>query len=559
LTESARILTEAALSTMTEQDMSPKARIREELKRAVSKHKVIEYINANRPLLGLFVPAPSYPHAHITVDRFLTHGLPRLAFIMVFASLLVTMTIALLSWLRSITLLCIILPPAFYGGYCRVKKTRKAAVPCKVFPDEAWETSAESYFDPSCPGAFERRRQVAEEIIDSVDPDEATKFNAHVGKATALAIYGCGILAATHVGGLRALERHGLQYPKLKTIAGVSAGSVVAAMLAIGCEAQDIFKLIEEMPFYKLALPELGSLVRILGTILQSMMKSLLGSSAAAVLDCVADGTGPGLNSGYILEEMIGSALKQKCGDEHITLKAVKDRFGKRLVILACELDSGKERRFTPETDPELPLRVAVRMSMGVPGLMEPFSYRGHMYCDGGMCNDFPMNALPESEIRLGLMVRPVDWIQHHSAGLDAVIHKEKLATFPKAAEHLTALMQQKPMLFSVKTILDLSMTSVNIMMDANLVLQIAQATAKMNLCGGGISELAPEILTLCGGRLDPFDFNLSNEQHRELYLSGQLSTHLHASMVDESTKVMSEEQRLKLLLYCMHLDYPSD
>jgi hypothetical protein len=36
-------------------------------------------------------------------------------------------------------------------------------------------------------------------------------------------------------------------------------------------------------------------------------------------------------------------------------------------------------------------------------------------------------------------------------------------------------------------------------MMDANLVLQIAQATAKMNLCGGGISELAPEILTCRG------------------------------------------------------------
>lgn len=46
-------------------------------------------------------------------------------------------------------------------------------------------------------------------------------------------------------------------------------------------------------------------------------------------------------------------------------------------MILACELDSGKERRFTPETDPELPVRVAVRMSMGVPGLMEPFKYGG--------------------------------------------------------------------------------------------------------------------------------------------------------------------------------------
>lgn len=30
-------------------------------------------------------------------------------------------------------------------------------------------------------------------------------------------------------------------------------------------------------------------------------------------LQPLADGTGPGLNSGYILEEMIGSALKQKC------------------------------------------------------------------------------------------------------------------------------------------------------------------------------------------------------------------------------------------------------
>ena len=46
-------------------------------------------------------------------------------------------------------------------------------------------------------------------------------------------------------------------------------------------------------------------------------------------------------------------------------------------MILACELDSGHEKRFTPESDPDLPVRVAVRMSMGVPGLMEPFRYKG--------------------------------------------------------------------------------------------------------------------------------------------------------------------------------------
>ena len=61
----------------------------------------------------------------------------------------------------------------------------------------------------------------------------AATFNAHAAGATGLAVYGCGILAAAHVGGLKALERHGLDYSKIETLAGVSAGSVVVAMLAV--------------------------------------------------------------------------------------------------------------------------------------------------------------------------------------------------------------------------------------------------------------------------------------------------------------------------------------
>ena len=83
------------------------------------------------------------------------------------------------------------------------------------------------------------------------------------------------------------------------------------------------------------------------------------------------------------------------------------DRFGKTLVILVTELDTGRERQLTPQSDPDLPVRVAVRMSMGIPGICEPFRYENHVYCDGGMCNDFPLNALPEGSTKLGLMVRP--------------------------------------------------------------------------------------------------------------------------------------------------------
>ncbi|CAE7519502.1 unnamed protein product [Symbiodinium pilosum] len=348
-----------------------------------------------------------------------------------------------------------------------------------------------------------------------------------------------------------------MEFRNLKTLAGVSAGSVVAAMLAVGCNADEIFNLVQKLPFHKIAHPELGSLLRILGNIVQSILKATVGVHAAEVVDClVADVTGPGINSGGRLEEMVGNALKEQCGDAAITLKAVQDRFGKRLVILACELDSGHEKRFTPETDPDLPLRAAVRMSMGVPGLMEPFRYQGHMYCDGGMCNDFPVDALPQEATRMGLMVRPIDWIRHHLPDLGSIIPVEKLKNHPEVMAHLDMQKNKSPSLFSVKSILDLALTSVNIMMDANLVLQIEAATAKKGFRqSSGISGLAPEILTLCGGKYDPFDFNLTKDQHRELFLAGQLSTHLHASVVDATSEVLPDEGKLKTVLYTFLVD----
>ncbi|KAL3913781.1 MAG: hypothetical protein SGPRY_007856 [Prymnesium sp.] len=66
----------------------------------------------------------------------------------------------------------------------------------------------------------------------------------------------------------------------------------------------------------------------------------------------------------------------------------------------------------------------------------------------------------------------------------------------------------------------------------------------------------------------DAFDFALTSEQHCELYLAGQLATHLHAAQMASLTlgltlegegtaPVMSDENKLKTLLYLAHMDYP--
>lgn len=61
------------------------------------------------------------------------------------------------------------------------------------------------------------------------------------------------------------------------------------------------------------------------------------------------------------------------------------------------------------ETDPELPLRAAVRMSMGVPGLMEPFKYRGEAAgrCQLGVrISSFVISGVPKRDIR-AMSMRP--------------------------------------------------------------------------------------------------------------------------------------------------------
>ncbi|KAL3913782.1 MAG: hypothetical protein SGPRY_007857, partial [Prymnesium sp.] len=102
----------------------------------------------------------------------------------------------------------------------------------------------------------------------------------------------------------------------------------------------------------------------------------------------------------------------------------------RRLVIIVTELTSSKERQLTPETHPDLPVRMAVRMSMGVPGLMEPVRYNGHLYCDGGMTNDFPMHVLPKRG-RIGLMVKPKQWVHYHMGQLEQIVGKAELERAP--------------------------------------------------------------------------------------------------------------------------------
>ena len=591
-----------------------------------------KFVQAPPFLFGLFVPPPRWPPRRHTVATFIRAAWLPIAIVVGVVSLCVGLFVVLMVILPLLLpLLLLLLPialPLLYLYHRRKTETNAAAARAAQEEREAFFSFAEkptAFFSTSTAASRARRIRAAEAILADVSSravgQHPTGFNQHVSSATGLAIYGCGVLAATHVGALRALERHGLNYDKVTTYAGVSAGAVVVAMLAVGCCAEELQTLIQRLDFQALVKPELGSLLRAAANLLLgSFLKRAVDGPSEELLE---RGNGPGVNSGKVLEDLVGEALRTRTGSSDITLGGVRERYGKRLVLIAAELDSGKERRFTPESDPNLPVRVAVRMSMGIPGAFEPFAYQGHVYCDGGMINDFPITALPDKDHRLGLCVKQKAYVSYNMGSFEEVIGTKQLNSYPKDLREQLCGAQSRLWsegAYPTRELIDYATSCVNIMMDANLDLQIEMARkakrraefeatlnelpaahqqrpAEKQLSSpfgreaddfvadeasptsvprgaalgaslsslaaydshrGDVFELAPEILTLCSGSLQPFDFALTPEQHHELYLAGQLFTHLYAAHLHDgaSTPTLSPEQKLKALLFVLQLGY---
>uniref|UniRef100_A0A7S0JFX3 PNPLA domain-containing protein n=1 Tax=Calcidiscus leptoporus TaxID=127549 RepID=A0A7S0JFX3_9EUKA len=581
---------------------------------------------------GLFLPPPSWPPERLTLGRLAYRAAFALAFGLMLLMPLCGMLFATVIFLPVLLPVLVVVVPVVLLPVLIHRLGSKSDAPdgcarrgsMDAPPD--WQTDHSAYFSTATAASRARRQRVAAELIDAVNPSSATRMNAHIASCTGLAVYGCGVLASAHVGGLRALEKHGLQYEKLTTLAGVSAGAVVVACVAVGYRAEELHQVVLSLPFPRFMQPELASILRTAGSFLYGTLDKLGMDRAKTAVAPLALGNGPGVNTGQLLERLTGDALANKCGDADITLGQVARAFGKRLVIIVTELDSGREKRLTPESDPDLPVRVAVRMSMGVPGLMEPFLYNGHVYCDGGMMNDFPMDALPESG-RLGLMVRPVEWVAFNSSVLEEIVGQSALDSVPGVKQDLAAVAQRLKHagVYSVRNPIDFFMTCIQVMMDANLMLQIrasteihaaqsevgrlwkamsstassvksgvnsllsrqatqtvgerlgAETTPAADAHAGvppavappttgqggdapfaaGLSKLAPQIMTLCAGELDAFDFGLTADMHKDLYRVGQLCVHMHAAQLEGEARgpqVMTFLARLQVILLMLHL-----
>ncbi len=183
-----------------------------------------------------------------------------------------------------------------------------------------------------------------------------------------LTLEGGGVLGIAYCGALEQLHKRDL-LRGITNFAGTSAGSIFAGALA--CGATFNFMLIEMSHVNFADFIDYGN------------------KAKAAYNIYYYNGACPG---NYFIT-WYGSVIQKLTGNPNITLKQVHDRYGGRLVIAATDLNRRKIIYLDWKTFPDMPLCLAVRASMSIPGIFIPVKYLDYYFVDGGVLDNYPISV----------------------------------------------------------------------------------------------------------------------------------------------------------------------
>lgn len=194
-----------------------------------------------------------------------------------------------------------------------------------------------------------------------------------------LAFEGGGAKGIAYVGAITVLEEVGLYPTHIRRVAGTSSGSFLAAMLAVGTPASELHRLLFE-------------------TDIASVMRDARFGLLSGVVNMV---TLYGWNPGSKLLSFLGEQLRARTGSEDVTFKQLHERCGRELCVPVTNLTRMCTEYCHPKTTPDMPVRLAVGMSMSLPVLMVPYRIvrtvgggdEADLYTDGGLLCNYPIHA----------------------------------------------------------------------------------------------------------------------------------------------------------------------
>ncbi len=178
---------------------------------------------------------------------------------------------------------------------------------------------------------------------------------------TCLVMSGGGIYGYTMLGCLAYLYDNGV-LNSIYTYVGTSMGAIIGYLLAIGYTPLEITMYLHK--------------TRIL--------------SSLAEFDLASMSMGSGACDWNILQKGLEKLTLDKIG-EFVNLKDLKNKYNKTLICSTYNMDTKCVEYIGPDTRPEIPALVAIRMSANVPFIFDLFKYQGSHYIDGGILDNLPI------------------------------------------------------------------------------------------------------------------------------------------------------------------------
>ena len=179
---------------------------------------------------------------------------------------------------------------------------------------------------------------------------------------------GGAIRGMAHVGVVKAMEKLGIQYD---TLAGSSVGSVVAALIAVGFNADELGKIFLQVNF------------ELFRDIHFSLGNNFAISKGEVFLEWIRE----------LIEKKFYGTMYIKGENKPVTFADLK----KNLVIIATDLSDFKCKEFSKTKTPDYEIASAVKISSSMPGLMKPVEYENSLLVDGDLQKSWPMWRLTDT------------------------------------------------------------------------------------------------------------------------------------------------------------------
>ena len=188
-----------------------------------------------------------------------------------------------------------------------------------------------------------------------------------------LILEGGGGKGAAFLGAVKVLEESGYIFEKF---AGSSAGAIMAGLLAVGYNSEELGRVFMETDFGKFKDDSWG----IFRDIYRIFKKF-------------------GFYKGRSFERWYGDLLHAKTGKRNITFLEVYERYEKVLVVTGTNLSKRQPVFFHYKTTPNMTILSAVRISISLPLVFQAIKKDNDIYVDGGMLNNYPIDVFDKPEL----------------------------------------------------------------------------------------------------------------------------------------------------------------